>query len=75
MIITNKDKTKKSKQHTPKFQENVNNHMIYNLGTIFPITNQHIMINNQPTHILKYSTTYLYVSRVLDLAFATRMDN
>ena len=38
--------------------------MTHNLGTIFPITDQHLMIHQKPTHIINTSTD-LYPSSSL----------
>ena len=48
----------------------MNNHTIHNLGTIFPITNQHSMIHHQPTHIIN-SSTDLYQKNSISTASNT----
>ena len=48
----------------------MDNHTTHNLGTIFPITNQHLMTHHQPTHIIK-SSIDLYPSSPISTASNT----
>ena len=61
ILTIDKDKTNKRTEQFPQNQGNVKTLTTHNIGTIFPITNQHLMIHHQATHIIK-SSTYLYPS-------------
>ena len=57
-----KEKTDKPQQEKILSQDNVSNHVTHDLGTIFPIATQHLMINYQTAHLFNPSEVDIYPS-------------